>query len=393
MQPTILFIHQSSELYGSDKTLLILAKIMKEKKFRPIVVLPDTGLLSAEFDKKNIEYIIAPVIKISRTMFSVKNLITLPFQIRKSIKIIENSLVNTKIDIVYSNTLAVLLGLFYTRKHKIKHIWHVHEIIENPKIVRKIFTRLLSLKINSKIIFNSNSTKKVWIQKNKNLPYSVVWNGLDKPHFEKTENPSISDQLKSIKIGLVGRINKWKGQHLLLQAFKELEPLYDIELFFIGSPPPNQEIWLLDLEAEIKNSKLNHAVKIISFQTNIWEIWEQLDIAVIPSTLPEPFGLVALEAMLCEKPVIAANHGGLAEIVVDNETGYLFEPSNVFDLKSKLEDLIMHERKRNSFGLNGLERAKTFFTEEIYVNNIIEICNDLLKENNENSNTRNERNS
>ncbi len=385
ISPTILFIHQSSELYGSDKTLLILVRTMKRKNFRPIVVLPQLGLLSKEFDKEGVEYVVAPVIKISRTMFSVKNLITLPFQIKKSIKRIEHSLKDTKIDLVYSNTLAVLLGVFFARKHKIKHIWHVHEIIDNPKIVRKIFTKLIELKMNARIIFNSKSTKRFWIQDRNDINYSIVWNGLDKPDLERivdTDEQLIkATNSTSIKIALVGRINKWKGQQLLLEAFKDLAPQYDIELFFIGSPPPNQEVWLESLEEVIKQYDLEKTVHIIPFQTAIWPIWKQVDIAVIPSTLPEPFGLVAVEAMLCEKPVIAANHGGLSEIVISEETGLLFEPLNVGALKKCLEDLIMNPDKRNRLGINGAKRAKEFFTEEIYVDNISTICQDVLKEN------------
>ena len=62
----ILFIHQSSELYGSDKTLLDLLKGIDRSRFNPYVILPYEGLLSVELEKCNIEIFYLPVMKISR---------------------------------------------------------------------------------------------------------------------------------------------------------------------------------------------------------------------------------------------------------------------------------------------------------------------------------------
>ena len=72
----ILFIHQSAELYGSDKTLLLLLKYLDKAKFYPVVILPNDGPLKNELEKVNIEVHIAPVLKLYRKMFSPKNLIT-----------------------------------------------------------------------------------------------------------------------------------------------------------------------------------------------------------------------------------------------------------------------------------------------------------------------------
>ena len=72
---TILIIHQSAELYGSDKTLLLLLKHIDKTKFYPVVVLPNEGILKDELEKENIEVVIAPVLKLSRKMFTPKNIL------------------------------------------------------------------------------------------------------------------------------------------------------------------------------------------------------------------------------------------------------------------------------------------------------------------------------
>ena len=96
-----------------------------------------------------------------------------------------------------------------------------------------------------------------------------------------------------------------------------------------------------------------------------------MDIVTVPSTEPEPFGLVTLEAMLSKKPVIASNHGGLSEIIIDNNTGFLFSPNNSEDLYLKTERLIKDKNKRNNFGKNGFDRVNTVFTPETYNLNLL----------------------
>ena len=113
----ILFIHQSAELYGSDKTLLYLVVNLDKKKFFPIVIIPNEGPLKTELEKENIKVIIAPVLKLYRKMFTPSNLFKFGKDYFKGTKTIKAIKKEHKIDFIYSNTLAVLLGFFYSFFH------------------------------------------------------------------------------------------------------------------------------------------------------------------------------------------------------------------------------------------------------------------------------------
>ena len=106
---------------------------------------------------------------------------------------------------------------------------------------------------------------------------------------------------------------------------------------------------------------------IIPFQNEIHKIWQAIDIAVVPSTEPEPFGMVAIEAMLAHKPIVASNHGGLTEIIENNATGFLVTPNSVQDLVIALEKLIQNELLRKEMGEKGYLRVTTAFSVEQYV--------------------------
>ena len=80
----VLFVHQSAELYGSDKALLLFLSGLDSNEYFPVVVLPGEGPLKEELQKQGIKVVVSPVAKLYRNMFSVKNLVKFIKEIRES---------------------------------------------------------------------------------------------------------------------------------------------------------------------------------------------------------------------------------------------------------------------------------------------------------------------
>lgn len=386
---SILFIHQSAELYGSDKTILMFISNLDKNKYLPVVILPFDGPLRVEFEKNNIKVIISPVLKLYRKMFTPKNILKFFKEYKDGIKALDKLHKEYNFKLVYSHTLAALIGISFAKKNQIKHLWHVQEIIAKPKLFNFLFKKILALKSNHKIIYDSKETMNFWIKDNQALikKSDFIWNGLDVNQKSITSQANIDVVRKdyfgtnenTIVIGLVGRINSWKGQQLLLKAFSSVADKHlEAKLVFIGSAPPNQEFFETDLINKIKTFNLEDRVKIIPFQNNIWQFWDALDIAVVPSTEPEPFGMVAIEAMMAKKPVIAANHGGLTEIVVANKTGILFDPNNDKALASAIVSLLNKPELRKDFGDEGYIRANTVFSLQNHVDKFEKTFEELI---------------
>ena len=386
---TILIIHQSAELYGSDKTMLYFLSELDKTKYLPIIVLPFDGPLKNELEKNNIKVVIAPVLKIYRKIFTPKNIFKFIKEYYQGIKALDALNKEYKFDLVYTHTLAALIGILFAKKRKIKHLWHVQEIIAKPKILNFLFKKILSLDGNHKVAYDSIATMNFWIENNPKLANKseAVWNGVETKNIksftdvelqEVRENFFFSSK-EEIVISLVGRINSWKGQQLLLKAFNQLVKKYNtIKLVYLGSAPPNQEIFEIELKNQISEFGLQDKVVLIPFQKEIEKFWNAIDIAVVPSTEPEPFGMVVIEAMLAQKPVVASNHGGPTEIVIHNETGLLFEPNNHNSLSDALEKLIIDEQLRKTYGVNGFNRVNTTFSLENHVNHFEKIFEELL---------------
>ena len=385
LKKNVLIINQSAELYGSDKALLELIEAFPEN-FVPIVVLHEEGLLKIILEKMGVQVIKTSVIKVKRGILKPAFFFRLPFEIFKSFQVIRKSLNGKKIELIHSNATSVFIGAFYGFFFRIPHLWHVHEIIEKPKKIAKIYPYLINF-FSTKVIFNSVATSEhfVKILKKINQKSTIIHNGQKRDiclateqEIKKIKNSFNSNINEKIVIGLIGRISAIKGQHLALDSFSLLIKKYsNIHLVFIGSSVKGKEEYINNLYQKIEQLNLEEHVSFIEFQENIWQYYDSIDIIVVPSTEKESFGLVATEAMLSKKPVVAANHGGLSEILVDNETGFFFEPNNAEDLYIKLELLVQNKKLRDLFGTNGFKRVIENFSAKKYVSSIEKIYVEL----------------
>lgn len=372
---TILFVHQSAEMYGSDKVLLSLVEGLDPLKFRAIVLLPSEGPLRDELIARGIATHVVPIVKVSRASFSPKGLLQLPFQIVQSLQAISRLVRPDTVSVVHSNTLAVLSGALWARFHRIPHLWHVHEMIVHPRIAKRLFPLFLRLWAD-RIVSNSIATENLLLDVEPVLkPRSeTIWNGMERaaqPNPEATGvfRQSIGLQPGELLVVLMGRINRWKGQNLLVDAARLLraEGVSGVRYLIVGSPPEGQEHFLDTLREKIRTSGMDDAVTVMGFQNDIWPIWDAADVAVVPSTEPEPFGMVALEAMAAEKPVIAAGHGGLLDIVIDGETGLLFKPGDAADFARCLATLLKDPVLRREIGTAAFQRYQATFSLGAYV--------------------------
>lgn len=384
---SILFIHQSAELYGSDKTLLLLLKKVNRTSFNPVVVLPNDGPLKAALEKENIQVVIAPVLKLYRKMITPKNLFKFFKDIKKSRKILDQLHKKHHFEIVYSNTLAVLLGIIFANKRNIKHLWHIHEIIESPKIFTHLFCSLLALKANTQIIYNSNSTQNFWnVNQSISKKGQVIYNGIETHNttIEPLENNGISPFPFPINpsdkyITLVGRISRLKGHKWTLNTYiNYLAKDSTIKLLFVGSPVEGQEHYLHEIEQIIEDNKLENNVTILPFTTDLSSIWALTTVAIMPSTEAESFGLVAAEAMLAKKPVVGSNKGGITEIIQHNETGFLVPTNDEREFASAVLQLLENEELRTSFGQKGHQRIIDTFSVEKYVKSFEAVFHKLV---------------
>ncbi len=186
----------------------------------------------------------------------------------------------------------------------------------------------------------------------------VLYIGAEQPSIiSEDERKSRREQLglgESFTVGIVGRIEHQKGQHLVLEALMKLSQKgIDTKALIVGHAM--DEGYLKQLKEEYRD------IGIFTGFTNEAQTLMQLcDVAVL-ATDKETFGLVLIEAMMCGVCVVGSDSGGPLEIVDDGINGLLFETSNSDDLSAKLETLAHDTHKCMDFAKAGQLKAMEMF--------------------------------
>lgn len=355
-----LLVHQSSELYGSDRSFLSVVKILRQEypDKKITVILPDLeGPLIPLLVKEDVElvedtkgYIRKIYLKSPFKLF--KNLISSLMWIRSLSK---------EYDIIYINTIVCISAILASRKFKNKVV-HIREI---PSGKQRFFFKNLLKFSKAKLIYNSLASREAM-----QLDGRIIYNGVSVPNNMNEQAHSFNiDSIK--KFLLIGRISEWKGHLFLLEALEKLDT--QIELTILGSLAPGREEFNQNLNEQLKLIEKKHSVQIVDFTNDTESYFRNTDFVVVPSILPEPFGRVAVEAMAYKKIPIVANHGGLAEIVTNPNLGIKFNPNDKESLITEIQYCItMTESEYNKISEETYAHYQQNFSESIYQKNMME---------------------
>jgi glycosyltransferase involved in cell wall biosynthesis len=388
VRPLALFLHGSAEMYGSDKVLLnLVAALRDDAAFAPVVVLHEQGPLFAALEAAGVEVHVATVVKIRRAMFTPALPFTLWRELRSAASDLDRICAGRRVGLVYSNTLAVLGGAYWAWRRQLRHLWHVHEIIMRPSLVRMGLPRL-ARGFADRVISNSEQTQ-AWLLKQApglGPRARVIFNGLgplpaENPQTVANFRQSLGLQVGDVVATLAGRLNHWKGQGLFIEAaslLKQQDRLGRLHLVIVGDVFAGHEDLRSQLVELAQQRGLSSRVHFVPFVSDIFSVWHASDIAVVPSTEPEPFGMVAIEAMACGLPVVAAAHGGLLDIVVNGQTGLLFEPRNAQALAEHLVTLVADAQLRQRLGHAGAQRQAAVFSLRAQVEQTRALCRELV---------------
>lgn len=374
----ILYLHAGAELYGADIVLLELLKNIDKKKFEPLVILPCEGPLVEKLKENNIKVKVIeyPILRRKYfTPFGILNYIRDYFKYSKEIKkIVEKN----NIDIVHTNTAAVLEGVYVKQKIKtIKHIWHIHEIIVKPAIIHKFLSFIIS-HFSDEVVVVSNAVKKHLMDTGYfKKEIKVIYNGVDNKIFNQNNDTEyirkeFNIPKDSIVVGMIGRINAWKGQKdFLLAMDKVLKNNDNVYAMMVGGVFEGEEWRKTELEEQINNMENKDRIVFSDYRKDTPNIHCLYDIFVLPSTNPDPLPTVVLEAMASGKPIVGYRHGGVCEMVSEN--GLLAEVRNYIDLAEKIRTLINDKNIIKKMGNNSIDRQTKYFSVKSYTTNFEKI--------------------
>lgn len=208
----------------------------------------------------------------------------------------------------------------------------------------------------------------------------VIHNGIDLNQYRKV-NSTPTLQRYGIDPGkpyllFVGRIARQKGLHHLLRAIQFMD--HDFQIVLCAAAPDTPEL-AEEVRSTVERAKVRRAgiiwIDEMVDQTAACELYSHAAVFVCPS-IYEPFGIINLEAMACETAVVASAVGGVKEVVVDGETGFLvpleqmkespFEATDpekfARDLAARVNELMREPKLRERFGKAGRKRVEQHFS-------------------------------
>ena len=268
--------------------------------------------------------------------------------------------------LVHTNTSVTLGGSAASRVARLPHVWHLREIYTGFERYWPAYRRLLLSADALPCV--SQATRD---QLGDTSKASVLHDGLPlvPARAERVAaRAALELPTDAFVVAILGRISSWKGQDVLIRALAALGEhdgaADDDEAIALvaGDPWHGEEARLRDLRALAVELGVAERVRFAGFRSDVENLYGAADVIAVPSTQPDPFPNAALEAAAAGCCVVAADHGGLPEMLEDGVTGRLVTPGDPAALAAALAELRSDPAARERLGAAAATRTRARFS-------------------------------
>lgn len=362
----ILVVSHVNDLSGANKSLLGIIDNLADKVEFIVLINQKEGALGSELAKRGIDTLYYPYSwwyannrqsKFKRVYKWISSFFKYICSYKISNKFVEK-LINKDINLIYTNTSTVDIGVRLAKILNIPHVWHIREFGKEDFGFRYILPKeyyLNKFRASDSIVAISKAIKNKYSKTIDKSKINIIYNGLA---VNELFIPLRQHNLTTPHILITGQVSEAKCTDQAILACKKLiekgvnlhlHVAGDIDWDYLNSKVPNvKNFKWCTLHGQIKKMK---------------NLREKMDIEVVCSR-NEAFGRVTVEGMLAGIPVIGSNTGGTLELIDDGVNGMLYEHGNLNDLASKIESLINDEKLYNELAFAGQQFSKGFTIEK-----------------------------
>ena len=385
----VLYVHNSADTYGASRSLLRLVTTLDRVRFEPVVVLPAEGELARQLRRFHARVFIYPQLTIISRYVKAAELFRFFRSVPQSTWFLLRTIRRERIDLVHTNVGVIPTAALAAWLADVPHVWHIREFFSEFKSLWRVY-RLWILFGSRQVVAVSRAaaaqfgaTKKVRVIHNgfqlDSTKSSVAGSESNRAtvfvdRFQDAEPPDLTMLREEFRrrhnlgnelvVGCVGRIKfQRKGQDVFIRALGELKRRgVRVRGLIVGAPFSANEAHWKEVHDLIRQEDVERETVLAGELKDVRPAYAAMDVCVLPSALPEPFGGVVLEAMCMQLPVIATNIGGSSEQVQDGVTGFLVPPNDAEALARRIEQLARSSELRAKFGVAGLARIRERFT-------------------------------
>jgi len=366
-QLKILFLDQSGNVGGAELSLLDVVTPYRE---HCTVCLFEDGLFRHFLEERQIR-----VHVLERATFSVGkkfSLLQSLGSLRQVIPLIQQVMrLSREHDVIYANTAkSFVVGAIASALSRRPLIYHLRDILSTEHFSRANQWVMVTLAncFAKLVIANSKATQAAFVAAGgEEKLTTVVYNGFQPKIYQSSavQTLPIREELgltQQFVVGHFSRLSPWKGQHVLLEALRHCPE--DVTALFVGDALFGEQEYVQQLHQQVIELGLENRVRFIGFRSDIPQLMAACDLIAHTSTAPEPFGRVIVEAMLCSRPVVAAQAGGAMELVRHGKTGWLCLPND----PQSLADIIMDCRNRPQQAQTIAQQAQREASQRFHLN-------------------------
>jgi len=367
----ILSIHNTSDIYGASRSLLVMLRRFSREGCQVHVVLSADGPLIHLLEEHGMfVHVFRSLAVIERRgLDSFWGKLVFCVHYLYSICWLSALIIHLKADVVHTNTAvlpAPALAAWLTGR---KHLWHIREFFSEFPGIWRVYQKYIWL-LSTRIITISNAVRDQFDPCFREK-CTTIYNGLGNEAMTvdldraRRFRSTVGDP--EFLVGVVGRI-KWvrKGQEVLIKAAAILSDRFpEARYAVVGSVSPGNEDHLVRLHELIREKNLEDKIFFTGDIEEVRDIYAAFDITVVPSVLPEPFGRVVMESMAAGTPVVGSRCGGIPEQIVDGLTGLLFNPGHEEDLARTLAQLMTDKVTLLRMGKEGQRQVRDKFDDSV----------------------------
>lgn len=395
---TVLYVDEAISFGGSIVVLGSLVEAIDKQKFRPVVVGEmSRSILSYHTRESARIYVIPRIFNYVHWMKAISVIGRIRFKLLRKLFIYllsgVRSLANTiyivrlakvilkeKVDLLHVNNgmdnlepiiAAILLGR--------KCIVHFHGP-GKPSFVQ----RLLLFKVHKYIVISQYLLKVLGDNGYPRERMIVIPNPVQETHALPSEITDFRQRYglgsKDRIFGIVGRIVRWKGHiEFLKSAFIVLDRVPEAKALIVGDFSDGDLSYQGQIIDMVEDSGFKDRIIMTGYVEHIGGLYSIMDVCVHASIWPEPFGLVIIEAMANDVPVIASDLGAPKEIITDGVNGYIVNPEATEKLAEMIISLLVDDKLRIDIGNKGRKHVQDNYQASKYARAVEKIYYEVLE--------------
>jgi len=372
--PTILQIVPELRTGGVERGTLEIAGAIAKAGMRPLVA-SQGGVMVSQLLHLGAEHITLPL--------KSKN----PFTILRNAKALEAIIREYKVDIIHARSRAPAWSAMLAAKRTNTHfVTTFHGMYGIKPALKKHYNAIMTKgeRVIAVSHFVGEHIKQNYKMETEHL--RIIHRGVDLALFapEQVKTQRVVDLASKWRLPdhlplilMPARITRWKGQHILIEALARL-PERNFFCILLGDDT-GHENYRSEIERLIAASGLGEHVRIMGNTSFMAEAYMLAEMVVAPSIKPEAFGRVPAEAQAMGKMVIATNHGGAAETIIPNETGFLVTPNDAASLAKTIQHVLqMQQTEKEMIASAAIIHIKEHFSANTMCDKTIQVYKELL---------------